>query len=329
MSAEKPRLGRFAWLEEEPDDYYDNCKQRSEEWKKVLIDDSDTVRAHAKKTMNHFVKMKSIIMVTNNKLGKDLPKELKTDHQTFSLLQQHFDCNDEEGMIQLEAEAEADISQKATDAEEGKASKLQSFQRMKALKFIMNEAKREQDLSEELIKKCHKIMMEGLTVCDGSPPKPRSVRPGEYRTEAVFANEYVFPEHEVVPNEMQKLVEDYNIKAGDDKYNKIELAAWLFYELISLHPFLDGNGRTCRLLLCFSLMRHGLPFPFTLSSGHKKSYKHYIDAIQKSQSRPSFRPGGVSHAPITTLTVVSQARNQGGAWGGTCPPEILPKLGKI
>ena len=57
----------------------------------------------------------------------------------------------------------------------------------------------------------------------------------------------------------------------------------LFYDLISTHPFVDGNGRLCRLILAHCWYAFGMPFPLTLSSGHKKARSHYHNALYVAQ----------------------------------------------
>jgi len=53
----------------------------------------------------------------------------------------------------------------------------------------------------------------------------------------------------------------------------------LFYDVITLHPFENGNGRLCRLLFSFGIMKAGVPFPVPLTTGHTKSRNHYMKAI--------------------------------------------------
>jgi len=113
----------------------------------------------------------------------------------------------------------------------------------------------------------------------------------------IYVGEYVFPDASCVPKNMEKIVSDYNMKFSQT-HDPYQLATWLFFKVISLHPFKDGNGRLCRLLWCYSLMHDGLPFPLTYSSGHKKAYKHYVYAIERSQTSKD-------HPCLTTLTVIS------------------------
>uniref|UniRef100_A0A915CNL6 Fido domain-containing protein n=1 Tax=Ditylenchus dipsaci TaxID=166011 RepID=A0A915CNL6_9BILA len=43
------------------------------------------------------------------------------------------------------------------------------------------------------------------------------------------------------------------------RLDAVELAALAHYKLVFIHPFIDGNGRTSRLLMNFILMQAGFP----------------------------------------------------------------------
>lgn len=51
---------------------------------------------------------------------------------------------------------------------------------------------------------------------------------------------------------MEKLIMNYD---EWDKYHPIIRAALLHGELVKIHPFIDGNGRTSRLIMNMELMR--------------------------------------------------------------------------
>ncbi len=67
-----------------------------------------------------------------------------------------------------------------------------------------------------------------------------------------------------VPVLMQDLVDRVNLESArlegsGDVFAKVELAASAASQLLSIHPFPDGNGRTAYLLMSLILQRHGLP----------------------------------------------------------------------
>ncbi|KAG2482740.1 hypothetical protein HYH03_018335 [Edaphochlamys debaryana] len=55
-------------------------------------------------------------------------------------------------------------------------------------------------------------------------------------------------------------------------------AATLFYDMITLHPFENGNGRLCWLLVAFALQAVGEPFALGMTNGHSKSRQQYLKA---------------------------------------------------
>ena len=71
-----------------------------------------------------------------------------------------------------------------------------------------------------------------------------------------------------VHSEMNNLA--YEIE-NSKKFNTIELAAYSHHELVKIHPFIDGNGRTARLLMNLILMRNGYP-PIVILNRERKKY---------------------------------------------------------
>jgi Fic family protein len=79
-----------------------------------------------------------------------------------------------------------------------------------------------------------------------------------------------------VSSEMGNLV--YLIHHNPEQYNPIELAAIAHHELVRIHPFVDGNGRTARLLCNLILVRKGYPPLIIREQGRKK----YFDALEQA-----------------------------------------------
>lgn len=64
-----------------------------------------------------------------------------------------------------------------------------------------------------------------------------------------------------------------------DKLHPVALAAQAHYRLVSIHPFLDGNGRSARLLMNLILMRYGYP-PAII---RKRDRLAYINSLEQAQ----------------------------------------------
>ncbi|MFD1175313.1 Fic family protein [Paenibacillus puldeungensis] len=56
----------------------------------------------------------------------------------------------------------------------------------------------------------------------------------------------------------------------------LERSAFLHIEFVKIHPFIDGNGRTARLLLNFALMKNGYP-PIVIEKEDRADYYSALD----------------------------------------------------
>jgi Fic family protein len=83
------------------------------------------------------------------------------------------------------------------------------------------------------------------------------IKAGQYRTVniTVRGSQYAFPSFKLIPSLMQGLIS--NIPAMRGKYHPVEFAALLHKEFVEIHPFIDGNGRTARLLMNLALLQEG------------------------------------------------------------------------
>lgn len=262
---------------EEPTNLWKKCVTRLDRWEK---EDS-----FSKKSQTQMEKFKNVMLCESiwviNFLEGTLPDGLSKT----------------EAISLLKVKEEKILPDALDDAIPTSTSQI--FNHFDAFKHVVSQPSLEVDLTEESIKRAHGVMMKGLSNEQG-----KKIHAGEYRNISVCTGNHAYPPHTCIPRAMTTIVEDYNRKASSPDHDPYQLATWLYYNVVTLHPFEDGNGRISRLLWTYSLMKDGLPFPAVLSSGHKKSQKHLVRCIIKD--RDLF----YSDQPhLTTLTVysVSQA----------------------
>lgn len=271
-------------LKVDPEKHWMYCTRLQNRWDREFSKDSTLVERMAR-----FKKDSALTFVwVTDKLAGNLPDNV-SQKETYRLLSELYDLEDDEVVSTRPDKTE-------TNAETDRMTQFQLKQHFVALKRIIKAADQKRDLSEQLIKSVHRDLMKGLKT-----EKGEEIKAGEYRQGPVSAGHYSFPDYESIPKSMESLVDDYNKKLKAANHDMFELASWLLYRVVSLHPFEDGNGRLCRLLWCFSLLRDGLPFPLTLSDGHDKAHDHYVKCIieDRRKHRSSCCPA------LTTLTVVS------------------------
>lgn len=137
------------------------------------------------------------------------------------------------------------------------------IQHAQALQYIIDAAlNRDQPLTEEVIKETHRILCEGISLGRefGNDAREKGSYAGVYRTVDVFAGSTSFTQPHDVPKEMQIFINDFHddVYAREDsgKLDPFYLAADACQDFVMIHPFLDGNGRMCRLLLNAYLIRY-------------------------------------------------------------------------
>lgn len=110
---------------------------------------------------------------------------------------------------------------------------------------------------------------------------------GEFRTNQVYVGGHI-PPH---PNDVELLMdqfEDWLNSPDVIDLHPVEYAAIAHYRLVYIHPFVDGNGRTARLLMNFILMQHGFP-PVSVELQHRWEYYETLNAANTGDLRPFIR----------------------------------------
>ena len=100
-------------------------------------------------------------------------------------------------------------------------------------------------LNTEIIRQTHKIMMDG-----------EDILVGEYRKSPAFAGYHIFAPASHIERYMEDAIFRFHETKKDDP---IMAATNLFGNIINIHPFEDGNGRICHLILAI-LIQMKCPF---------------------------------------------------------------------
>lgn len=138
-------------------------------------------------------------------------------------------------------------------------------------------------ITEGLIREIHRRLVEGV--------RGGSAAPGDYRriqnyvvNAATREVVYTPPPAYEVPILMQELVTWLNEPGG---VHPILASGAGQFQLVHIHPFLDGNGRTSRLLSTLSLYRAGYDFKrlFTISEYYDRDRPAFYRAIQSVRER--------------------------------------------
>lgn len=134
----------------------------------------------------------------------------------------------------------------------------------KAFGFVKKCVTEGKTLDETIIKDIHALLMENILTGD-------VYRNVEVR---ISGAKHKPP----VPSEMYQQIKNfYADMPYKVKENAIEFAAWTHAEFVKIHPFVDGNGRTSRMIMNYQLLASGF-LPVSIAKENRLEYFETLEA---------------------------------------------------
>lgn len=133
----------------------------------------------------------------------------------------------------------------------------------KAYRYVKKCIAEGKQLDENIVKDIHAILTENIMVG------------GIYRNQEVRISGagHVPPAGNEMYYQIKQFYSDLQQKQD---LNPIELAAWTHAEFVRIHPFVDGNGRTSRLLMNYQLMINGF-LPVSIAKENRLEYYNALE----------------------------------------------------
>ena len=150
---------------------------------------------------------------------------------------------------------------------------LEAINHEKAILYLDDLVKDKNPITEWNIKNIHQLILKDID----------NDNAGRYRKENVTIKgaTHIPPDYIKIPELMEKLILNYNTW---NEYHPIIKSALLHGELVKIHPFVDGNGRTSRLLMNLDLMNSGYN-PVIIK---KESRLKYYEALDKAHTTGNY-----------------------------------------
>lgn len=133
-----------------------------------------------------------------------------------------------------------------------------------AFQFVKNCISEKRDLDENIVKDIHALLMKNI------------LTGGIYRNVEVRISGA--GHKPPMPSEMYQQIKTFytDMQKMADK-NDIEFSAWTHAEFVKIHPFVDGNGRTSRMIMNYELMRAGF-LPVSIAKENRLEYFEALEA---------------------------------------------------
>ncbi|MBI2671306.1 Fic family protein, partial [Candidatus Woesearchaeota archaeon] len=124
------------------------------------------------------------------------------------------------------------------------------------------------DLNEEFILKIHSLILKNISERFSGKYRETNV--------SIFGSDVKLPNYFLVPQLMKNLI--YWYKKNKKNYHPVEMAILISMKLVTIHPFVDGNGRVFRLIMNFLLNKKKYPW----INIYNKQRQRYLLAVRKA-----------------------------------------------
>ena len=184
---------------------------------------------------------------------KPLSPELVKNLEEWLKVELTYSSNAIEGNTLSRIETAEVINRGTAAVISGKPLKdqLEAINHAKAVDFIKQlakELKSHQSITERVILDIHKLILTGIN----------DDWAGKYRRTEVFirGSNAEFPMPNAIPYAMKEFIRWLEEQQEE---HPVKIAADAHFKFVSIHPFIDGNGRTTRLLMNLILLLNGYP----------------------------------------------------------------------
>ncbi len=223
------------------------------------------------------------------------------------VLEAHHSTHIEGTRLTLEQAERLLAGKKVPDADPDDAWELLNYRR--AFDFVSEYLNSSLPVTEGLIREIHKRLVEGVRGGTATPGEYRKIQ--NYVVNSV-TDEVVYtppPAYEV-PILMSELTAWLN-KPGD--VHPVLVSGIAQFQLVHVHPFLDGNGRTSRLLSTLCLYRAGYDFKrlFTISEYYDRDRPAFYRAIQSVRERKMDMTGWLEYFVEGLSTQLDEIKRRG------------------
>lgn len=204
---------------------------------------------------------------------RPLPEEALKKIQDALDIEYTYESNRIEGNTLTLQETALVVNEGVTISGKSMREHLEAINHAEAISYIKDIAKQDIEISERTIKEIHALILHGID----------RENAGRYRTVPVMisGSTHMPPQ----PYLIEKQMEDFILRFKQmeaEKVRPVLIAAYLHDELVRIHPFIDGNGRTSRLLMNLYLLRHG--YVIITLKGSNDAKVNYYKALEMSHT---------------------------------------------
>ncbi|MRX68410.1 Helix-turn-helix domain-containing protein [Flavobacterium resistens] len=188
-------------------------------------------------------------------------------------LEYTFESNRIEGNTMTLRETDMVINEGLTISGKSMREHLEAINHQEAIGFIKDLMNKNNSLNERDLLSIHNLILRGII-----PEDAGRYRKVQVRTQG---SSNMPPQPSLVPQEMEEYFTWYEI--NKNKLHPVILAAEMHERLVTIHPFIDGNGRTSRLIMNLILMQKG--YLIANIKGDYENRMRYYQSLEIAQTK--------------------------------------------
>jgi Fic family protein len=219
-----------------------------------------------------------------DKLKSEWQKSKPLNSTQLQKMREHFaikytyDSNKIEGNTLSLYETQLVVNEGITINGKSMREHLEAINHAEAVSFLEDIISSKELFGRRTLMDLHRLVLKSIDTANAGVFRSVPV--------AISGTEFMPPQ----PFLLEKLMEDYfeHYKIQKNKMHPIILAAEMHERLVSIHPFIDGNGRTSRLIMNFILLQNG--YTLAILKGDFDSKIAYFNALKAIQNDSNPEP---------------------------------------
>ena len=229
-------------------------------------------KSSIKKTSSSLQKILDEIDILKTKL--DGLRQFDSNHIAQALEMEYtFESNRIEGNTMTLRESDSVSNEGLTISGKSMREHLDVINHQEAIAYIKDLIKKNASINEREVLSIHNLILRGIHPEDA----------GRYRKVQVMieGSSHLPAQPFLVAKEMQDFFIWY--ETNKNNLHPVVLAAEIHERILTIHPFIDGNGRTSRLVMNLILLQHG--YIIANVKGDYESRIQYYQALETAQTK--------------------------------------------
>ena len=220
---------------------------------------------------------------------QSLELEKIIDYEKFSMISIVWHSTKIEGCSLTETETKVLLEQNITAGGKPLTDHLMVKDHFDAFLFIKQAALQQRKFSVKFIQSVNAYVMRHTGSVHNTVLGNFDSSKGDLRLLQVYVDKKYFPSYQKVPHLLEAFCKAVNARLGKVKDNDIpQLAADVHYNFVNIHPFVDGNGRTARLLMNYILLYYQQPL-LKIFTEDRVAYIDALNATEEKEDLSVFR----------------------------------------